>query len=299
MNRVHTEMDHRWSLISATSQEILIELESAQIDQNMIQQEFTHDHTHDEYPIIESGDDNRTISPRGPAQYTSSPTGLSVVLEFINEGDIARYALTNLINIGADSITEIYAVDNLSVDDTFAQLSSLEDPRIKLIKFTDKFDYGSTLNHVIPLTSSKYVLLTEPFIAELLTTLSPVIYNLQTQSTPVVFISRTKKHEYGRTWMVTILSFLIYLMYHIRIKDPFPPAIACSGALIRSITSQIQKSNFDLALIQYLSQRNITPVEIPLSSISYQHPGVTFIHRSPLYWIKTIFQYISKRLAKL
>lgn len=238
--------------------------ELLQIEKNVIQE-----HIHYEYYVPDLRESRQIYMPTVPTPVEPSRPEVSIVIACHNEGVFASKALMNLLTFGKDYNLEIIAIDNLSVDNTFTELSSVKDRRIKVTRFEKRIDYSYAVRSGILKTTGKYVLIFEPLLAGNLFSLSPILYSLRMHESSVVFVSRFKNGQTGRTWMMRLLTILIRLLLNIRIKDPFPLGVACSGQLSRSIVERTVEGNFRLSILYCLAKQKMSLAEIPIGLCSH------------------------------
>ncbi len=184
----------------------------------------------------------------------------------------SEYQQGGTIKVNDDMLFEIIAVDNNSVDETYNVLLSVDDPRIIVKSLSDATDYSSTLKYAISQTSGENILVLEPDIASQLDNLPEVLEQISVQQSPVVFLSRTHKEEFANRFFTNILRILISMLFHIKVKDPFPLGFFCSGSLLRNMSKHDYRIDFRVALLAYMSRYNIRPIELPLSD--YRQYGV-------------------------
>ena len=242
------------------------------VEVSEIQVPLNKDHIHQEYEFQNTDFMEHTLIPTPPITPSKTPHKLSAILACYNASWSAADALKNLIKVNDDMLFEIIAVDNNSVDETYNVLLSVDDPRIIVKSLSDATDYSSTLKYAISQTSGENILVLEPDIASQLDNLPEVLEQISVQQSPVVFLSRTHKEEFANRFFTNILRILISMLFHIKVKDPFPLGFFCSGSLLRNMSKHDYRIDFRVALLAYMSRYNIRPIELPLSD--YRQYGV-------------------------
>lgn len=240
-----------------------------------IERHLIQEHLHPEYntPIIY--DNEQRYIPIPPIQASPFRPKVSIIMACHNEGVFAGRSLDNLLALIKDYNAEIIAIDNLSVDNTFAELSSVIDSRIQLAKFEERLDYSAALRSGILRTTGQYVLILEPVLAANLFSLSPIISPLITNESAAVLISRRLGNWRSlRTWMRRLLALLIRFVCNIETEDSFPLGAAYSGELVRRIVEQTLKGDFRLSTLYYLGKQKMPLSKIPLDRCSRPFSGV-------------------------
>ena len=255
----------------------------AWIELRQINEGITKEHIHFEYYVPTLRESRQIAIPTPPTEAAQARPEVSIVIAYHNEEGLARRVLMNLAGVGGVYDVDVIAIDDLSVDNTFTELSSVADPRIQVTRFEENLDYTAAVRHGILKSTGKYVLIIEPLLAEGLFTLSTIIHPLMNHESSAVFVSRFKNEKTGRTWMLNLLSLLIRLVCGIRIKDPFPLGIAYSGEFARKIAEQTVEGDFRLSTLYWLGKRKMPVTEVSMGSCSRPLPYTSFL-RSSIAW---------------
>jgi glycosyltransferase involved in cell wall biosynthesis len=194
---------------------------------------------------------------------------LSILMPAYNEAATVGTAIKRVLEIHYPCEAELVVVDDGSIDDTWAVLSAIDDPRVRICEHPVNLGKGAAVRTAASLATGDYLLIFDADLEyspdDILKLLGPVLRGDSEVVYGVRSFGSSTAHSF---WFVIgnkVNTFTANFLFNTWLSDLHSCLKLMPVSLLRELPLKQRRFGFDTEVTALLLARGVRPYEVPIS----------------------------------